>query len=1609
MSSAQSNLVTRPISELLGREGGSGFAGSGVNTAIGNHTASNVDIGFSSVPTGLMDWTRTYNSLDTKIGSVGPGWTTSFSARLVITREGVIVHHDGPVEFHHEDGRVLTFTPDGSGGFRSPQDLDAALEPTDNGGYELALRSGQRWHFDSEGRLTGRSQEGQRVTVDRDVEGKLLRVEHSWGRSLGLFYNDAGQVIRVAASDGRVVSYTYDANGLLESMVDPAGGTTRFGHDSDGVLGEITDPDGVVVLTNTYDDAGRVAHQEFPTGGGVDFTYEAPSGITTVTETPSGGALVFHADPQGRMTEVIDPAGNQATYHYDELGRLTSATTPGGASLSRVYDDRGNLVSNTVGGSTTTWAYDDADRVVDTTDPTGGTTRYEYRGDSRIPTVITDPNGAKTSRTVSDGLITRLIDADGYAVEYRYDAGGEVESAIDSAERITRFRYDSGGNRVELVSPDGTTMRWEHDKLGRVLAHTDPAGGVTGYRYSPGGKLREQIDPTGAVTGFDYDAAGNRTGVTDPTGHRTDFAYDARGKLVRMTNPAGEATHYEYDAFGRLISVTDPLGATSRWGYDADGNRTTVEDPSGITNTRFDERGNPTAVTDVLGETTRYHYDAADRLTRLTGPDGEDWHIAHDAAGNTASITDPTGAKAALEWTPGARLAGTTDPIGRKFGYTRDKAGRVTKVTDPQGGVTHYAYDQHGRRISATTPAGLITRSEYDAAGRIVASVDPRGWITRYEYDEHGRRTARTSPSGVTTRFRHDAAGRLTATIDGNENETRYGYDDAGRLISITDVKGAVTRLAYDEAGRQISATDPLGRTTRRAYDDAGNLVTITDPSGRAQHMSYDAANRLIRWRADDGTEVSYTYDKVGRRASMTDGTGTTRYSYDGVGRLVTVTESDGSVLKAEYDKAGRRTALTYPDGLETTYRYNLNGQLIGLHDSRAGDAVYALDPDGRLLTEQLPGRFARRYDYEQGLLSRFSVLRDGRSVAHTAFTHDPDGRILTQHDDGHFWDYGYDRIGQLISARHWEIQSWPWEPQSHGERREDEEHREHGYWLEDRGDTLGFTYDAAGNRTALRQGEHETRYRYDDADQLIASEAHGLHTEYRYDASGRLVARSNEESRQEIEYDGFGRAVTVTRNSQWPAERIEATYNGDGLATLLVLTNTDERHERESAASVRYQWSHDHIPQILSQRVDPELEDTTRENPGRLSADFSYGYGRTFASWRHGAQPLHRDALGSMVRTEKTEAWAQARGYEPFGTPRRSWDHGYEGHDDDHRRGNESPHPRSPEVPRFGYRGELALGPVIDLRARAYDAGLGRFTTRDPITAENVGPAKAGHPYVYADNDPLNRTDPLGELAHPAFAPGALASLSPMASPITRRRTDANSILASNVTWLAKGRGGDRTSLHTLAVETAEEQIEYQMMAKFGLTWDEAQDASRTEVTVKGASKTGSKDGNVDVVFTHAPDAFLWEVKSETAAGSPQASDALAAGEVNHYARYWRLSPPIPGTNPLPGDALSHPVGISILALKYQVYSLTPAPNGAVLYGPAPRGPVPHPVPVPVPQPQPQPQHRPWYEPLNPGNWDLPDLPDLRPSPGFVEGVATVGAAAAVVAVVVLLAPVGL
>jgi RHS repeat-associated protein len=109
-----------------------------VDTATGNYVSQATDVALPG--RGLaFAFTRTYNSLDTAVGPLGPGWRASYGAALVLEAAGT-------ARFIAEDGAQYVFTPDGGGGFVAPAGSTDRLAPTATG-YELRRRDQVRYHL----------------------------------------------------------------------------------------------------------------------------------------------------------------------------------------------------------------------------------------------------------------------------------------------------------------------------------------------------------------------------------------------------------------------------------------------------------------------------------------------------------------------------------------------------------------------------------------------------------------------------------------------------------------------------------------------------------------------------------------------------------------------------------------------------------------------------------------------------------------------------------------------------------------------------------------------------------------------------------------------------------------------------------------------------------------------------------------------------------------------------------------------------------------------------------------------------------------------------------------------------------------------------------------------------------------------------------------------------------------------------------------------------------------------------------------------------------------------------------------------------------------------
>jgi RHS repeat-associated protein len=351
-------------------------------------------------------------------------------------------------------------------------------------------------------------------------------------------------------------------------------------------------------------------------------------------------------------------------------------------------------------------------------------------------------------------------------------------------------------------------------------------------------------------------------------------------------------------------------------------------------------------------------------------------------------------------------------------------------------------------------------------------------------------------------------------------------------------------------------------------------------------------------------------------------------------------------------------------------------------------------------------------------------------------------------------------------------------------------------------------------------------------------------------------------------------------------------------------------------------------VPLVLAQLTSPELDNAEHDVPGRLSADFAYGYGLTFASDERGGTAVHRDAYGSAVRTPDTQAWVEASHYDVFGAPRD---------------GQRQPGSDDPRLPRFGYRSELALGPVLDLRARVYDADLGRFTTRDPLLSGPPKPGQPANPYLYANNDPVNFTDPLGTLAVAPLSGGQFRNVVPAAP--APRRPSATAVLTSALVLGA--RGGDNTTLHTAATFAATDYLIDQIAAVRGLEpldigIEEKLPGSPKDLLWHSQPPDWNRYGKADIFLEYEivlpRTVYIWEVKSAIDHG-PIWATARAIAEGQWYVNNFNMTQNVGANGRVAelGQGMFTPLYVSLFptAPQYPDIIVLSPPNtdGAVIY----------------------------------------------------------------------------
>ena len=274
-------------------------------------------------------------------------------------------------------------------------------------------------------------------------------------------------------------------------------------------------------------------------------------------------------------------------------------------------------------------------------------------------------------------------------------------------------------------------------------------------------------------------------------------------------------------------------------------------------------------------------------------------------------------------------------------------------------------------------------------------NYDPyRGWLNSKVYDEgHG------------TTYGYTLAGRLATRLWARGTDTTYSYDGAGGMASASYNDGLTPGLTngYDRLGRRASITN--GATvTSLAYNDGGQVLSESYTGGP-----------LGGWAVTNG------YDAFLRRTNLvvlSNGTAiwTITNSYDAASRLAVIGDGTNSA----------------------TYSYLANSSLVS-------QIAFKQNGTTRMTT-------SKNWDNLDRLTS-ISSTANSTVVSSTAYAYNAaNQRTSATSEDGSYWAYGYDRLGQVTSASR--------------------------FWSDGKpvaGEQFGNAFDDIGNRTSTQTGGNDS------------------------------------------------------------------------------------------------------------------------------------------------------------------------------------------------------------------------------------------------------------------------------------------------------------------------------------------------------------------------------------------------------------------------------------------------------------------------------------------------------------------------------------------------------
>jgi RHS repeat-associated protein len=796
--------------------------------------------------------------------------------------------------------------------------------------------------------------------------------------------------------------------------------------DGKPVLTQLILPDGRALMFK-YNEYGEVAEMQVPTGGKVQYDYQAVL-LDPVTGTglPVSNSL---------NAEAIAPGGGNV--RAVDRAVVERRTYPDGSSLEGqwVYSYKASQVNGVSTGSTEIKCFSASGQLLldelhyflpaqrFLTGTTGGgvdgtgysiwSTGLERRSEHRDTNGTTVLAASEQDSSQRAPVSWTSFTTQQIANDNRVDETRKILN--DGSAARAHMAYDQYNNltRVDEYDFDGTLKRYNTTSY------------VTGSPYTGNGintrnlvrlPLQESVFDGAtslemARTSYEYDnystdsnnqALATYADFFSIPGHTASYStsFTARGNSTRVTRMVDSSTSLDsytrFDVLGNVVSSKDPRGNVATISY--------LDDFGNGSNPGFNNGGKST-------------YSLATKIESPPPNPGEPKHTAYSQYDfSTGLLTGFKNRNGTITQTiyndPFDRPTQNKVALGTSFeNHTAMYYGGLNPLTVYGVTLTNNdvltANDQVG-----IDDGNLRSWVKTDGFGRTIDSFvsDPQGDIrTTATYDGLGRAKRITNPYRSTS---DPAYGYTETTFDMLGRPTRVEtFDGNGASI------GAVT-TSY--SGNQVTSTDQAFKVRRSVTDGLGRLKqVIEDPNGLAYSTSYgyDALDDLTS--VTQGVQSrTFVYDRLKRLTqAINPESGAMNYTYDANSNLLTRRDARLITTTFAYDTLNRVTSRIYTGDSQSTpavfYKYDGQTLPAGAPSFTRGSSI------GRLVATTYGGTSAGSYQgYDQLGHANVSVQQTDSQNYGFGYVYNLAGEMTSEtYPSERVITTGFDTAGRLSSV----------------------------------------------------------------------------------------------------------------------------------------------------------------------------------------------------------------------------------------------------------------------------------------------------------------------------------------------------------------------------------------------------------------------------------------------------------------------------------------------------------------------------------------------------------------------------------------------------------------